>query len=33
MFMMNRGSFEHKLDSEKENSMLEISCSVMINIE
>ena len=33
MFMMNRGSFEHKLGSEKGNSIVEISCSVTINMD
>jgi len=32
VFLMNRGSFEHKLDSEKDNSILEVFYSVTINI-
>ena len=30
--LMNRSSFGHKLDSEKDNSMLGILCSVTINM-
>jgi len=32
VFLMNRGSFEHKLDSEIDNCILEVSYSVTINI-